>query len=71
MEKIEKIKLEARDLSHAVRLLADFDISDDVQVELIKNNGSGIGYTVDMAFNSNLKGHPVTVVVPIVDSSRW
>lgn len=40
-------------------------------VELIYNNESGIGYTLDVEFEHNLNGRYVTVRANVTDDSNW
>ena len=40
-------------------------------VELIYNNGSGIGSTLDIEFDTELHGRYVVVRVNITDSDSW
>jgi hypothetical protein len=57
----------------ALEIISDIVRENEIEnsFELIYNNDSGIGGTLDMEFDHKLNGRYVTVRVSITDSDSW
>jgi hypothetical protein len=64
-----RIYMSKRDLEIINNIVRENEIENSF--ELIYNNDSGIGSTLDMEFELDLHGRYVTVRVNITDSDSW
>lgn len=65
----QKIYISKRELEIINKIIEENNIENSI--ELIYNNDSGIGNTLDMEFDHELHGRYVTVRVNITDSDSW
>lgn len=66
---MNKIYISRRELEEILSVMNENKIDDSVQ--LIYDNSSGIGSTLDIEFGFTLNDRPVVVRVNITDSSDW
>ncbi len=66
---MDKIYISRRELEEILSVMNENKIDDSVQ--LIYDNSSGIGSTLDIEFGFTLNDRPVVVRVNITDSSDW
>jgi hypothetical protein len=66
---MDKIYISRRELEEILSVMNENKIDDSVQ--LICDNSSGIGSTLDIEFGFTLTDRPVVVRVNITDSSDW
>jgi len=64
-----RIYMSKRELEIISNIVRENEIENSF--ELIYNNDSGIGSTLEMEFDHNLNGRYVTVRVNITDSDSW
>jgi hypothetical protein len=64
-----RIYMSKRELEIISNIVRENEIENSF--ELIYNNDSGIGSTLDMEFDHKLNGRYVTVRVSITDSDSW
>lgn len=64
-----RIYMSKRELEIISNIVRENEIENSF--ELIYNNDSGIGNTLDMEFDHKLNGRYVTVRVSITDSDSW
>ncbi len=64
-----RIYMSRRELEIISNIVRENEIENSF--ELIYNNDSGIGSTLDMEFDHKLNGRYVTVRVSITDSDSW
>jgi len=64
-----RIYMSKRELEIISNIVRENEIENSF--ELIYNNDSGIGNTLDMEFDHKLNGRYVTVRVSITDSDNW
>jgi hypothetical protein len=65
---MNQITLSTVDLEKIQRIVDKFDIT---EFELIKDSSTGIGYTLDITFWTNVNGLYCQVVVPLVNTEEW
>jgi hypothetical protein len=65
-----RIYISRREIEKILKIMDDNSITEGA-VELIYNNSSGIGSTLDMEFDTELHGRYVVVRVNITDSDSW
>jgi len=65
-----RIYINRHEIERILKIMDENDIADGA-VELIHNNSSGIGSTLDMEFDTELHGRYVVVRVNITDSDSW
>ncbi len=65
-----RIYISRREIEKILRIM-DENVITEGAVELIYNNDSGIGSTLDMEFDTELHGRYVMVRVNITDSDSW
>lgn len=65
----QRIYISKRELEIINKIIEENKIENSI--ELIYNNDSGIGNTLDMEFDHELHGRYVTVRVNITDSNSW
>lgn len=65
----QRIYISKRELEIINKIIEENNIENSI--ELIYNNDSGIGNTLDMEFDHELHGRYVTVRVNITDSNSW
>lgn len=63
-----KITLNRADINEISKALLKFDID---HFTLVKNDGSGVGYTIDVEYQTRMKDDLVTVKVPVVGVEDW
>ena len=67
-ETMEKITLNYNDLQKLMDTLKEFEVN---HFTLIKESGSGIGYTLDLEFHQEFKGRMATIRIPITTTDEW
>jgi hypothetical protein len=65
-----RIYITRREIEKILKIMDENSITEGA-VELIYNNSSGIGSTLDMEFDTELHGRYVVVRVNITDSDSW
>ena len=65
---ITKVVLNDRDLDRIREVVVENNVK---MFTLVVDNGSGIGYTVDLEFEYDLNGRDAVVRVPIVGVEDW
>lgn len=63
-----KITLNKADIVEITKTLIRFDID---HFTLIKNDESGIGYTLDIEYETRMQDAKVKVTVPVVGVENW
>lgn len=66
---MSKIYLNKRDVERILEVIKENDLEETFT--LIHDNSSGIGYTLDMEFDTELHGRVITARVAIADSGNW
>lgn len=64
-----RIYISKEELLEVIKILQDNEV--EGVVELIYDNDSGIGSTLDVEFDFNLNGKLVTVRANVTDNSNW
>lgn len=65
---LQTITLNRADIRELLKTLEKFDVD---SFELIKTDGSGIGYVLDIEYATRLQDATVTVRVPVVGVDSW
>jgi hypothetical protein len=65
---MSKIILNANDITEISKIIEDYKVD---HFTLTRNNISAIGYSIDLEYNTEIKGRMCTVIVPVVGIEEW
>ena len=65
---MNKIILNASDITEISKIIEDYKVD---YFTLTRNNISAIGYSIDLEYNTEIKGRMCTVIVPVVGIKEW
>lgn len=68
IEQMKTITLNRADVAEITKVLEKFDID---HFTLVKEDTSGIGYTLDIEYEARMQDAKVTVKVPVVGVENW
>ena len=66
---MNKISITPQDLEIINQIVKENDIK--YKFDLVLTSGSGIGYTLDLEFETELNGRDVTIKVPVCGVENW
>lgn len=65
---VEKITLRKEDLETINKIVIENNLT---YFSLTKCNGSGIGYTLTLKFDSSINGRDAIISIPVCDEESW
>jgi len=65
---VKTMTLNKADVLEILNVLNSYEVD---YFELVKNDGSGIGYGLEVKFQTTIKDRMVTVTVPVVTEENW
>ncbi len=65
---MNKIILNANDITEISKVIEEYKVD---YFTLTRNNVSAIGYSIDLEYNTEIKGRMCTVIVPVVWIEEW
>ena len=65
---MNKIILNKSDITEISKIIEDYKVD---HFTLTRNNISAIGYSIDLEYNTEIKGRMCTVIVPVVGIEEW
>ena len=65
---MNKIILSASDITEISKIIEEYKVD---YFTLTRNNISAIGYSIDLEYNTEIKGRMCTVIVPVVGTNEW
>jgi hypothetical protein len=66
---LSKIHITRKDLEEILKIIDEVNI--EGSIELIYDNSSGIGYTIDIEFDHNINDRYIRARTPIATSDNW
>ena len=64
-----KVSISIRELEVINKIVEENTITDSI--DLVIRDGSGIGYTLDVEFETVLNGRTVTIRIPVTTINDW
>jgi hypothetical protein len=65
---MNKIILNKSDITEISKVIEEYKVD---YFTLTRNNVSAIGYSIDLEYNTEIKGRMCTVIVPVVGIEEW
>ena len=65
---MNKIILNSSDITEISKVIKEYKVD---YFTLTRNNISAIGYSIDLEYNTEIKGRMCTVIVPVVGIEEW